>query len=354
MYEEKKIAMGMTLIDRINYSQLIKKELEYLRTIKDKSIGIISMTARKSNGLRSLPRRAAMGFTAINFLVTEIEQARDCLLALDGQVEYILIDIEEKQNISLISEARRIVKTSKVMTCKPNDATIESCDLLIRHHYNDELEDRSVLVIGSGNLSTKIALRLAERQANVHLHSRSYQKTAQIAECLNLILPKFSKPIQAINKPEKKYNIIVSFLSAEEIIGEGYLPLLDEHSLVIDGGIHNFKSTFIKEALEKGITCYRLDVRIAFLYYLLLLSHEVESFFTHVMGRIEYQDKGYHLVSGGIIGRMGDIIVDKVMKPTQVVGIADGLGGVKSESRYSQEEKNKAVEILKKLGGHSG
>lgn len=337
----------------IDSSQLINNELGYLRSIKEKSIGIISMTARKSSSLRTLPRRTALGFTAINFLVTEAEQARNCLLALDGQVEYILIDIEQKQNISLISEARRIIKTSKVITCKPNDATIESCDLLMRHHYNDELENKSVLVIGSGNLSTKIALRLAERQANVHLHSRSYQKTAQIAECLNLILPKFSKPIQAIKTPKKKYNIIVSFLSADEIIGEEYLPLLSENSLIIDGGIKNFKSTFIKGALEKGITCYRLDVRIAFLYYLLFLSHEVESFFTHVMGRIEYQDKGYHLASGGIIGSMGDIIVDKVMKPTQVVGIADGLGGIKSETCYSYEEKNRVVEILKNLGDHS-
>ncbi len=339
------------MIDNI---QLIKKELEYLKGINDKSVGIISMTARKSNGLRTLPRRAAMGFTAINFLVTKIEQARDCLFALDGQVDYILIDIEEKQDISLIREARRIIKTSKVITCKPNDATIESCDLFIRHHYNDELENKSVLVIGSGNLSTKIALRLAERQAIVHLHSRSYQKTAQITESLNLILPKFSKPIQAINKPKQKYNIIVSFLSAEAIIGEEYLPILSEDSLVIDGGINNFKSAFIKGALEKGITCYRLDVRIAFLYYLLFLSNEVESFFTHVMGRIEYQDNGYHLVSGGIIGNIGDIIVDKVMEPTQIVGIADGLGGVKSESHYSQEEKIKITEISKQLSDHSG
>lgn len=346
--------MEMISKDMIDNIQLIKKELEYLRGIKDKSVGIISMTARKSNGLRTLPRRSAMGFTAINFLVTKIEQARDCLFYLDGQVDYILIDIEEKQDISLIREARRIIKTSKVITCKPNDATIESCDLLIRHHYNDELENKSVLVIGSGNLSTKIALRLAERQASVHLHSRSYQKTAQIAESLNLILPKFSKPIQAINKPKQKYNIIVSFLSAEAIIGEEYLSILSENSLVIDGGINNFKSAFIKGALEKGITCYRLDVRIAFLYYLLFLSREVESFFTHVMGRIEYQDKGYYLVSGGIIGNIGDIIVDKVMEPTQIVGIADGLGGVKSESRYSQEEKIKVMEISKLLRDHSG
>ncbi|MET1248473.1 hypothetical protein ABWW58_06775 [Sporolactobacillus sp. STCC-11] len=332
--------------------QLIQRELDYLKGIKNKSVGIISTTARKSNGLRTLPRRSAMGFTAISFLVTEVEQARTCLSALDGRVDYILIDIEEKQGLSLIREARQIIKLSKVITCKPNDATIESCDLLIRHHYQDTLENKSVLVIGSGNLSTKIALRLAERQANVYLHSRNYQKSVKIADSLNLIIPKFSPKIQAIKKPNEKYTIILSFLSAEEIIGEDYLSLLNEHSLVIDGGINNFKSAFIQGALEKGITCYRLDVRIAFLYNLLLLSDEVELFFSKVMGRIKDPSKGYDLVSGGVIGNNGDVIVDQVIKPTQVVGVADGLGGVKRELDYSNDEKRRVVELLNHLKGH--
>jgi hypothetical protein len=333
-------------------SQLVKRELDYLKSTKNKSVGIISTTARKSNGLRTLPRRSAMGFTAINFLVTDIEQARACLSALDGRVDYILIDIEEKQDLSLIREARQLIRISKVITCKPNDATIESCDLLIRHHYQDTLENKSVLVIGSGNLSAKIALRLAERQADVYLHSRNYRKSVQIADSLNLIIPKFSHPIQAVKEPKEKCTIILSFLSAEEIIGENYLSLLNEHSLVIDGGINNFKSTFIQGALEKGITCYRLDVRIAFLYNLLLLSDEVDSFFSQVMGRTKDPNKEFDLVSGGVIGNSGDVIVDQVIKPTQVVGIADGLGGLKREFDYSKEEKRRVADLLKHLRGH--
>lgn len=330
-------------------SQRIKRELDYLKGTKDKTVGMISTTARKSNGLRALPRRSAMGFTAINFLVTGVEQARTCLSALDGQVDYLLIDIEKKQDLSLIREARHIIKRSKVITCKPNDATLESCDLLIRHYYHDTLENKPVLIIGSGNLSTKLALRLAERQANVHLHSRNHQKSAQIADSLNLILPKFTRPIQAIEKPKQKYAMIISFLSAEEIIGEDYLSLLNTHSLVIDGGINNFKSTFIQKALEKGITCYRLDVRIAFLYNLLLLSDEVDSFFSQVMGRLKNPKKDYDLVSGGVIGSRGDVIVDQVIKPNQVVGIADGLGGVVPESDYSKDEQRRAAELFIQL-----
>ncbi|MCL1630569.1 hypothetical protein M3N64_01200 [Sporolactobacillus sp. CPB3-1] len=312
-------------------------------------MAIISMTGRKSSGLRTLPRRTALGFTAINFLVTDLKQVRDCLLALDGQVDYILIDIEQKQNISLIRTARAMITQSRIITCKPNDATVEACDLLIRHHAHDELENKSILVIGSGNLSTKIALRLAERQANVHLLSRSYTKAVQIADCLNLITPEFSPAIHAVQAPARNYDSIISFLSADGIIGEDFLPFLNEDSLIIDGGINNFKPAFIKKALKKGITCYRLDVRIAFLYYVLLLSHEVTSFFTQTMGRIEYPEKDCHLVSGGIIGNAGDIIVDQVMAPTQIIGIADGSGGTKKANRYTANEKKIIAELARKL-----
>ncbi|BBO00356.1 hypothetical protein [Sporolactobacillus terrae] len=330
-------------------TQRIERELSYLKGINAKTAAFISTTARKSSGLRVLPRRSAMGFTAINFLVTEMDQARACFCALDGHVDYIFIDIERKQDLTLIHEARRLITRSKVLTCKPNDATIESCDLLIRHHYADRLEHKSVLVVGSGNLSTKIALRLAERQAKVYLQSRNHQKTAQIAEALNLMLPKFSPPIQAIQEPQQHYTMIISFLSAERIIGPNYLPLLSTHSLVIDGGINNFTASFIQGALAKGVTCYRLDVRIAFLYHLLLLSNEAEAFFSQVMGRITVPDRGYDMVSGGIIGNRGDLIVDQVMTPTQVVGIADGFGGVKPSSAYTQDEKQRVARSLKAL-----
>ncbi|MED1203454.1 NAD(P)-binding domain-containing protein [Heyndrickxia acidicola] len=314
---------------------------------KNKTAAIISMTAKKSSDFRVLPRREALGFTAINFLVTDLDQARECLLMIDGRVEYILIDVEQKQHVPLVEEARRIIKQSRIITCKPNDATIESCDLLVRHYFNDEIENKSVLVIGSGNLSTKTALRLAERNAKVSMYSRSYTKTKKIAEALNLILPKYTlhqiHAMKELAEQQEPFDIIISFLSAENIVGPEYLLLIKEDTLVIDGGVNNFQASFIKEALKQGASCYRLDVRIAFLYNLLFLSNEVDSFFICIMGRKTLD--GVDFVSGGIIGNAGDIIVDRINNPTQIIGIADGYGGVKSKADYTKEDERRINDI---------
>jgi hypothetical protein len=338
----------VVFIENPNFQFIVKEELKFLQDAKNKTAAIISMTARKSQDFRILPRREALGYTAINFLVTAVDQAKDCLLMVDGKVEYILIDIEQKQHVPLVEEARRTLKHSKIITCKPNDATIESCDLLVRHYFKDEIENKSVLIIGSGNLSTKTALRLAERQAKVSMYSRSYPKTKKIAEALNLVLPKFTlhqiHALKELAEQQEPFDIIISFLSAENIVGAEYLRFIKENTLVIDGGVNNFQASFIKEALKQRAACYRLDVRIAFLYNLLFLSNEVESFFTQVMGR-EILD-GFGIVSGGMIGTAGDIVVDRIISPTQIIGIADGYGGVKGEAAHTNEDERRLREII--------
>jgi hypothetical protein len=335
---------GVVLIERYPDFQLkVREELKFLQDVKNKTTAIISMTARKSTDFRVLPRREALGYTAINFLVTALDQARECLVMVDGKVDYILIDIEQKQHVPLVEEARRIIKLSKIITCKPNDATIESCDLLVRHYFKDEIENKSVLVIGSGNLSTKTALRLAERQAKVSMYSRSYPKTKKIEEALNLVLPKYTlhtiHAMKELAEHHEPFDMIISFLSAENIVGAEYLRLIKQNTLVIDGGVNNFQASFIKDALKQGAACYRLDVRIAFIYNLLLLSSEVDSFFTQVMGR--KTQHGFDFVSGGMIGNSGDIIVDRIISPTQIIGIADGYGGVKSKPAYTKEDERR-------------
>ncbi|PFT87576.1 hypothetical protein COK81_20060 [Bacillus thuringiensis] len=344
--------MGLVLIDIYkDIHSRVDEEIKYLQSVKNQTVAIISMTARRSSGFQVLPRREALGYTAVNFLVTALDQARECLLFIDGKVEYLLIDIEQKQNVELAEEARKIIKTSKITTCKPNDTTIESCDLLIRHHFKDNIENKSILIIGSGNLSTKMALRLAERQAEVSMHSRNYSKTKEITEALNLILPKYAQysiyALKEIKERHETFDVMLSFLSAENVIREEYLRLINKDTLVIDGGINNFQSSFLTEALKQGSACYRLDVRIAFLYNLLFLSSEVESFFTHVMGRRTLNE--VDLVSGGVIGRAGDIIVDKMNGPTQIIGIADGHGGVKSRSSYTCDDEIMINHIGKQL-----
>ena len=53
--------------------------------------------------------------------------------------------------------------------------------------------------------------------------------------------------------------------------------------------------------------------------------------------------KTLRIVSGGFIGKKGDVVVDNYLKPTQILGIADGSG--KFEKKISKRLRKKIQEI---------
>lgn len=333
----------------MNQSQILQ-EVQHVINKGEKTIATIGMTSRRSNDFAILPRRSAFGFEAINFLVSNEQAAKECLKLLDNKVKYIFIDVEAKKNVDLMKIAQQMIKTSKLVPYKPNDATLEACDLFILNYFHHFLHDRHLLIYGVGNIGTKLALRLAERGAKVYLYSRNVQKVESISTALNSILPKYTgskiTPLQKISF-SNYFDGIISFISAEEIIDEKMIPSLKNKAFVLDGGINNFSKGFYKKRTEKCLNCYRLDVRLGFAYTLLPLFDNVNVFLKEIQGR-EVID-GVVIVSGGVIGQDGDIVVDKVVNPTQIVGVANGLGGLKHASDYTKEDQKNILKVQQAL-----
>jgi len=48
---------------------------------------------------------------------------------------------------------------------------------------------------------------------------------------------------------------------------------------------------------------------------------------------------GVSMIAGGILGNDGEVVVDSVTKPKEILGIADGLGGIKKEIDLSDQER---------------
>lgn len=53
----------------------------------------------------------------------------------------------------------------------------------------------------------------------------------------------------------------------------------------------------------------------------------------------------HSIVSDEIIGQEGEVNVDNLTQPTKVIGIANGLDGVKSDAYLNGEEKSKIEEV---------
>lgn len=329
--------------------ELIRKlqnELIYLERFNVRSI-MISTTAKHALDFKVLPRREISNKGLSCFMINDKKRFKETLLFFDGYVDNIYIDIEQKQSINLFKIAKEVVKKSELVTVKPNDTTVESCDLLIRNYLRDDLYNKSITVIGTGNLASKIAIRLAERQANVYMVGREAAKEVNISNALNLFLPKHTTEIQPITKFKSplKMDIIISFLSGQFTKEETIIPFIGKDTFIIDGGINNFSSTFIQSMLSNNVKIARLDTRIALPYQILSASDYTTAFFNDVFGQSLIQD--IPVAAGGYIGDKGTVIVDNIKQPSQVIGIADGRGGVMSDEQLYGADKSRIQRVEK-------
>lgn len=91
--------------------------------------------------------------------------------------------------------------------------------------------------------------------------------------------------------------------------------------------------------------CWKLmqdkDIIIFRLNYTLSLAYEIEKIVKYRElvqdGRGKTTKGGVEIVSGGVLGRKGNIIVDNIVQPSIILGIADGEGGVKKLPQESNQ-----------------
>lgn len=321
------------------------KELKFLQKYNMKGISI-STTAKHALKFRVFPRRRLGNLGLSSFMINDLALLEEVLKLFDDEIDYIFVDVEQKQEINLFAISKKIVKKSKVIAVKPNDNTVESLDLLVRNYYSDDLADNNVVVIGTGNLASKIATRLAERQSNVYMKGRTFDKEVKVVNALNLFLPKYTNSIKSFEEfshEKKQIDLVISALSGLFVDEKTLLPFITKQTLIVDVGINNFSKDFIQDVLSKDINMVRLDTRISLPYQVLSQHDYVTSFFKDTFGQGEIDS--VPVVSGGFIGEESSVIVDSIKHPNQVIGIADGSGGVKKDEQLSETERGKIQTI---------
>lgn len=294
------------------------------------ALAIIGSTARHNNPPFIIgPARESQTFVACFYIVPEREHVKAICEYADGKVDYIFIDAEAKNAESgdFLTVAKACVLQSEIKAYKGNDITSLACDLLI-NELVPELKQKKVSIIGAGNLGSKLALTLAERGADVYI-SRRDQQGAIIAQALNAILPRYSTGRiyneNNIAESVKNADILIGFTQRLPVIDEAAVTTLAKHALIVDGGIGTVKEAAIATAKRLAITIIRLDVRIAFSYVIDAMLN-TEYFMRHIAGTRVIDGKSY--VAGGMIGEKNDIVVADIRKPSEIVGIADGKGGM--------------------------
>lgn len=288
-----------------------------------------------------------------NAEIAHLEEVIEIAKAIDGLVDVILIDVEQRdaKSAGTLDEVRKVVKKSRILTYKDSDSLVSAADTFICQLAPD-LAAKKIAILGDNAPGCKLALKLAERGAEVTLWSKNIKRLQKIAEGLNSLLPQESSgkiyasadPVEA----SKGANILVGILPYSPLITVQILEVIQPKGIVVDVGVGTTYPEAIEYGIAHGIQLYRLDMRAG-------LSGEI----TNVLETLELVDKvigtedydDIRIVAGGALGEKGDIVVDSIAQPARVIGVADGCGGLLEENekeKYREKLAKAETMILKK------
>lgn len=285
-------------------------------------------------------------------IVRDVDTGVQIARMVDGKIDYVILDSEKKiekiywgkKDVGNIERHIRLeISRSKVVTYKGNDLTVEAIDLLLGQVVGD-IGARQVAVIGFGNIGSKVALKLVERGAYVRAYRRDQKKLKAIVTGLNLIKSEHTiSPItqaRSIADACKGASIVIATADSRSIISEEHLKGLDRAlaPVLIDVGKGCFAENIVK---GESYPLYRIDVSMAQKHAFAALL-ETAVHYGKSLGRRTLKSHNIKLVSLGLLGKYGEIIVDDIQKPSMIVGIADGKGSL-------MKHTGKFTKALKKL-----
>jgi hypothetical protein len=320
---------------------LIVAEVQRLARAEGKLTGFCIGNTRKINetGLYFSPVRKTSRLVAGSAIVYDVDQAVAVARAVDGQVDYVLVDTEKKispelygaENVGNVERAvRETVKQSSVLTYKGNDLTVDSVENLIVQilsTFPRGLSGKKAAIIGAGNVGSKLALKLVERGMDVALLRRDAAKLQTIVAALNFI-----KPAETIATVSAAPNALTAAQGAHLLVGltqgtpvltAAMVDALAPGAVLLDGGKGCCEVDAIARAQALDIPIYRADIRPGFEGHMGMVL-ETERIVKTALGRAVFD--GVPVVSGGLLARADEVVVDSIADPRAAFGLGNGLG----------------------------
>jgi len=164
----------------------------------------------------------------------------------------------------------------------------------------------------------------------------------------------FSDKVSANDLKEsfREIGAVVSFGRefSGSLLGE-HVNYLEEEAHIYAARAHAFSVSFWEAAMARGFPMFRVDSRCGFAAELDLVVETKKLVDSMCISAID----DIPIVSGGAIAPRGTVIVDSIRQPSQVIGTADGFGGLlRNEEVHFKDaiEKIRAKIIEKRLQSH--
>lgn len=283
-----------------------------------------------------------------NIVLNSERYLEEIIKEIDGIVGIILVDVETKVSsvVNLELKIRTFVKKSKIFTFRPNDLTVDASDTLIAQ-LKFPLNDKKIAIIGGGNVGSKLALKLVERGANLYLTRRNKTKLKKIVEGLNAIKSDYIKSKVYYTtqnlKASENADILIGTTPGIAAITTDMIRNMKEEGLLIDVG----NGTIFPDAIEEA---KRRKIKVLCLFMKPGYDGALETIFQTeklIQNQKSKNLGNFSIISGGILGKRGDIIVNNVDNPTEILSIADGKGDVIPDVEDREFREN--IDIVKRV-----
>jgi len=262
-----------------------------------------------------------------NIIISDAKYLSMIIPAFDGKVDFFFVDVEEKNNLkNLCGKLTALVAISEIHYYKPNDITVESVDEFIACQCGN-LQQKNVLVIGAGNIGSKISLKLSERGATVWLYGPDISRTEKIIDALNQIKRGSGYILQqkSVLQCTILYDIIIGCSPGVPVVEKKHVDLITSEGIIIDVGNGTICADAIAYAKKKGIFVFCASIMPGYSGYIERWDSTVRLLSS--MGR-EKVNEDVSLISVGLIGAYGEVLVSDLGNKNSIIGVCDGKGDI--------------------------
>ncbi len=293
---------------------------------------------------------------------------------IDGMVDLIFVDAEKKIGITLgidkkainyfkikgieinnksrvpiemgnlSSACSSLIKKSQFQEYKPNDLTVDTVWSFLSNKFK-VLSSKKIVIIGSGNIGFKLALKLVESGSSVELVRRDLEKGTLMAKTIDIVKPKTTIASANYNRNALQASlfsdVLIGCTNGVPAISWDMIQSMNKNGIIIDVGKGSISKDVASLTIKESIPIYRCDISpsIDGLISTVIRNKQI---FDNELGRKEIF-KNIFIISGGQFGIDGDIVVDNYKNPKNIIGVADGEGDIKSE--LNKEDKNKLIQL---------
>ena len=331
----------MNIEDRLR--EYIKKIENIIDTLEGDIIKVFTIgNTRISNESRFYftPIRKHEYVISAGVIVFSEEEAAIIMSKIDGLFDVVLIDSEKKSistnggdgifNLERLSS--EVIKQTKIYRFKGNDLTTNSIEDFVQNILQRKgklMGGCNVFIIGLGNLGFKVTLRLVELGMNIYVKNRTASKIDNILETINLIKPK--ETIASVKKFNEgdiesvlpKIDFVILCTTSVVSDFEKYIEHFGCDMTILDVGKGCLSNEVIVYLKKRNIVVYRLDIGDALgqvIFGNILNKRQTE------IPEFRMLSSGATLLTKGIVGVEGDIVVDNIDDPKVLYGVCDGKG----------------------------